>query len=166
MKEVIRCRITKCQGWSRGTSDNSFAVTLKKEVMLILLIYYCWDSIAEKINSRRKYRGTHAEVFCNKGVLRNFAKFTGKHLCESLVFNKVAGLRPTLLKKRLWHRCFPEAFNFTKKETLALVFFCEFCEISKNTFYYRTLLVAASENKEIKQTWARAKNLRSSFAQF
>ena len=31
-----------------------------------------------------------------------------------------------------------------KKETLAQVFFCEFCEISKNTFYYRTPLVAAS----------------------
>ena len=23
------------------------------------------------------------EVFCKKGVLRNFAKFTGKHLCQS-----------------------------------------------------------------------------------
>ena len=37
-----------------------------------------------------------------EGVLRNFAKFTGKHLCQSLHFNKAAGLRPaTLLKKRL-----------------------------------------------------------------
>ena len=52
------------------------------------------------------------EVFCKKGVLSNFEKFTGKHLCQSLLFNqvslffnKVAGLRPeTLLKKRLWHR--------------------------------------------------------------
>ena len=26
-----------------------------------------------------------------KGVLRNFAKFTGKHLCQNLFFNKVAG---------------------------------------------------------------------------
>ena len=41
------------------------------------------------------------------GVFRNFAKFTGKHLCQSLFFIKVAGLRPvTILKKRLWHRCF------------------------------------------------------------
>ena len=48
-----------------------------------------------------------------KGVLKNFTKFTGKHLCQSLFFNKVAGLRPaTLLKKRLWHRCFP--VNFVK----------------------------------------------------
>ena len=48
------------------------------------------------------------EVFCKKGALKNFAKFIGKHLYQGLFFNKVAGLRPaTLLKKRLWHRCFP-----------------------------------------------------------
>ena len=48
------------------------------------------------------------DVFRKKGVLRNFAKFTGIHLCQRLFFNKVAGLRPeTLLKKSLWHRCFP-----------------------------------------------------------
>ena len=29
---------------------------------------------------------------CKKGVLRNFAKFTGKQLCQSLFFNKVAAL--------------------------------------------------------------------------
>ena len=62
-----------------------------------------------------------------KNVLRNFAKFTEKHLCQSLFFNKVAGA----------------ACNFIKKETLAQVFSCEFCEISKNTFSYRAPLVAA-----------------------
>ena len=36
------------------------------------------------------------------------------------------------------------AFNFIKKETLAQVFSCEFCEIS-NTFSYRTPPVATSE---------------------
>ena len=34
---------------------------------------------------------------------------------------------------------------FFTKETLTQVFSCEFCEISKNTFSYRTPLVAASE---------------------
>ena len=43
----------------------------------------------------------------------NCSKFTGKHLCYSLFFNKFAGLRTaTLLKKKLWHMCFP--VNFTK----------------------------------------------------
>ena len=57
------------------------------------------------------WRTSRQEVFCEKGVLRNFIKFIGKHLCQSLFFNKVAGLRPaTLLKKRLWHRCFSVDF--------------------------------------------------------
>ena len=37
-----------------------------------------------------------------KSVLKNFGKFIGKHLCQSLFFNKVAGFTTaTLLKKRL-----------------------------------------------------------------
>ena len=32
------------------------------------------------------------EMFCKKNVPNNFAKFTGKHLCQSLFLNKVAGL--------------------------------------------------------------------------
>ena len=48
-----------------------------------------------------------------KDVLRNFTKFTGEHMCQSLFFNKVADLRPaTLLEKRLWYRRFP--VNFLK----------------------------------------------------
>ena len=40
-----------------------------------------------------------------KGVVRNFTQFTGKHLCQSL---RLA----TLLNKRLWHRYF--TVNFAK----------------------------------------------------
>ena len=61
---------------------------------------------------RQLYRSIRLEVFWKKGIFRNFAKFTGKHLRQSLFFNKVAGR--------------------------------EFCEISKNTFIYRTPLVVAS----------------------
>ena len=42
--------------------------------------------------------------------------------------------------------CRSEACNFIKKESLAQVFSCESCEISKNTFSYRTPLVVASEH--------------------
>ena len=57
------------------------------------------------------------EVFFKKGVLNNSQestqKFTGRHLCRSLFFDKVAGLgSTTLFRKRLWHRSFPE--NFAK----------------------------------------------------
>ena len=52
-------------------------------------------------------------MFYKKGVLRNFAKFRVKHLCQRLFLNKIAALRPaTLLKRSLWHRCFP--LNFAK----------------------------------------------------
>ena len=57
-------------------------------------------------------------------VLRNLVKFTGKHLCQSLQFFNSP---ETLFRK-----------------TLAHVFSCECCEISKNTFFHRTPLVAAS----------------------
>ena len=40
-------------------------------------------------------RSNRPEVFCNKDVLRNFTKFTGKHLCQ-----------------RLWQTCF--SVNFAK----------------------------------------------------
>ena len=57
-----------------------------------------------------------------KGVFKNFAKFIGKHLCQSLFFNKVAGLKPeTLLKNRPWHKWFP--INFIK--FLRTTFFTE-----------------------------------------
>ena len=52
------------------------------------------------------------EVFYrNRRSFKNFTKFAGKHLCQSLFFNKVAG-RPTTLLKRIWHRCF--RVNFLK----------------------------------------------------
>ena len=38
-------------------------------------------------------RSNRPEVFCKKDVLKNFEKFTEKHLCQNLFFNKVACLR-------------------------------------------------------------------------
>ena len=40
------------------------------------------------------------EVFYKKGVLIIFAKFTGKHMCQCLFFNKVAGVSLQLYSKR------------------------------------------------------------------
>ena len=39
-----------------------------------------------------------------------------------------------------------EACNFIKKETLAQVFSCDFCEIFQNTFFTEHLRATASEN--------------------
>ena len=56
------------------------------------------------------FRSSRPVVFCKKDVRRNFAKFKGKHLCQSFFLNKVAG-PAALLRKRLWHRCFPVNFR-------------------------------------------------------
>ena len=46
-----------------------------------LSTYYYNTEVCKDPND---YRGSRTEVFCKKGVLRNFAKFTGKHLYQSL----------------------------------------------------------------------------------
>ena len=58
-------------------------------------------------------RSSRSKMFFKIGILKSFPKFIRKHLFQSLSFNKVVGLRPaTLLKNRLWDRCFP--VNFAK----------------------------------------------------
>ena len=62
-----------------------------------------WTVLLEFANQSQKpseNRSSHPEGFCKKTVLRKLAKSTGKYLCQSLFFNKVAGLRPTTLFKR------------------------------------------------------------------
>ena len=46
-------------------------------------------------------RSSSRRCSVRKGVLRNFAKFTGKHLCRSLFLKKVAGLRSVNFTKFL-----------------------------------------------------------------
>ena len=46
-----------------------------------------------------------------------------------------------------------EAFNFIKKETLADVFSCEFCDISKNTFFTEHRRATASRKSSINTQW-------------
>ena len=68
---------------------------------------------SDQYHSHKDSQKQTSKMFFKKGVLKNFVKLTGKHLCCSLFFNKAAGLRTTtLLRKRLWHRCFP--VNFAK----------------------------------------------------
>ena len=57
------------------------------------------SSIAK--NDDEVYVSSYIKMYNNRYLI-NFTKFTGKHLCQSLFFYKVAGLKnATLLKKRL-----------------------------------------------------------------
>ena len=73
------------------------------------------------------YRSIRLEVFFKVDVHTNFAKFTGKHLCQGLCFTKVAGLRPATL---------------FKKKNPGQVLFCQIW-IFKNTYFEEDLRTAA-----------------------
>ena len=47
-------------------------------------------------------RSSRPEVFSSKDDLENFAKFTGKHLAQSLFFNRFTGLRPAIFLTQLF----------------------------------------------------------------
>ena len=74
-------------------------------------------------------RSSHPEVFCEKGVLKIWEN-SQEDTCARVSF---------LIKLQAG------ACKFIKKETLAQESSCGFCKISKNTFFYRTPLVAASD---------------------
>ena len=45
-------------------------------------------SIFDFIIKTSFFRSSRSEVFCKKDVLKDFAKFTGKHFCQSFFFKK------------------------------------------------------------------------------
>ena len=101
---------------------------LHKKLTCVMLVHSPQTAFHRKIiyNFVWTYlgRSSRPDVFCKKGGLRNIAKLTGKHLCQSIFFNKVAGL--------------------CKKRDSGTDVFSEFCEISNNTIFYRTPPVAVS----------------------
>ena len=68
---------------------------MQEKIKLFFSIHYLksiYKSRDGNVNTLMKIRSSGRYMFCKKGVLRNFAKFTGKHLCQSLIFNKAGGL--------------------------------------------------------------------------
>ena len=53
-------------------------------------VLFCFNATSIKYWKARTFvRSSHPKVFCKKDVLRNFPKFTGKHLYQSLFLNKL-----------------------------------------------------------------------------
>ena len=108
-----------CLLWTYITLFSIFLLLILKKKIL------GWKDEILTIRTITYSKSTHILIinnkFCRfkKGILRNFTKFAGRHLCLSLFFN-------------------------IEKETLAQVFSCEFFWISKNIFFYRTPPMAAS----------------------
>ena len=81
-----------------SSTFNLVAHLMKMMMSKLLILFQSRFLWTENTIHQLISRSSRPEVFCKKGVPRNFAKFTGK-------------------------------------ETLAQMFSCEFCEISKNTSF-------------------------------
>ena len=81
---VIQRRL--CSQWQIFTNTDEYQISTVLSSNFYFDIYF-WTNCND--------RWSRPEVFCKKGFLRNFAKFTGKHLRQSI-----------------WHRYFP--VNFVK----------------------------------------------------
>ena len=77
--------------------------------------------------------------------IKNFAKFTGKHMCQSLCFNKVVSIA-------------------LKKQTLVQVFSCEFCKIFKNSFLKNSVQLLLVECKYNNNTKMIRRNIKHNYA--
>ena len=78
--------------------------TDQKKLRMSKIFPQCWIEIVQQL-----------EVFCRQAVLKNFAKFAVKHLCQS----------PFLVKTPA------SVCIFINEETLAQAFACELCKIAK-----------------------------------
>ena len=76
-------------------SSGKFRVTIERFASFVYFL---------SIFSRS--RSSYLQAFCKKDVFKMFSEFKGKHLCQSLLSNKVAGC----FKKRLLHRSFSVNF--------------------------------------------------------
>ena len=105
-------------------------------------LYSYWNTLNE----------TPIHLFCECNSTKYLWLQLNRHFHCDLTF---PALTPQTVFLCLFRSSRPDAFckkgvlrlqacNFIKKETLAQVLSCEFCEISKNIFSYRTLPVAAS----------------------
>ena len=114
--------VTNMGSFATMINMESFATMISMEsfsTMINKAVKYCCKALHLRCSRGTGHastismvRSSRLEVFCKKGVLRNFAKFTGKHLCQS---------------------------PFIKKEALVQVFSCEFCEILRTRFFKKHL---------------------------
>ena len=83
---------------ARTSTEQLFIKNLYIDVSCIMITYPISSNFCKNISLQcyrlynlPSFRSSHWRCSVRKGVLGNFAKFTGKHLWQSLFFNKVAG---------------------------------------------------------------------------
>ena len=99
---------------------TNFFFFYRNRFVALRLITKDWSLVFGETSNERS---SHRRCSVRKYILRNFAKFTWKHQCQSL--------------------------QLYLKRYSAQVFSCEYYEISKNTFFTEHPLATASEVKTI-----------------
>ena len=111
------------------------------DVSCIMIIYpiscnFCKKNYLQcyRLYNFPSFRSTHWRCSVRKDVLRNFAKFTGKHQCQSLFFNKAAGwgncfwsFSCLLILKISWLFNFNRKMKWKKWNTLTELKYLLFC---------------------------------------
>ena len=101
-----RASFTEHLSWRAFRGANSFF-----QVNLVFIAdRHIGNTTGTPSKTRLKPQMQPLELFCKKGVLRNFADFTGKHLCWSFFLTELQEVC-NFIKKRLRHRSFPEEFT-------------------------------------------------------
>ena len=140
MKPALIFSLLHCTPlYSNNLSINHFTIyrnlncirPLFTEIEVYLRPAFKYHQISENIEQKfpweTQFQKQPPEMFLE--ISQNAQKNTCARVS---FFNKVEGFK---------------ASNFIKKETVPQLFSCEFCEISKNTFPYRTAPVAPSVMK-------------------
>ena len=113
-----KCDFNKVTPFPKNTSGWLLLIVTEQVLHCSYLVAFLhqkritWIAFSNRFQSAWHSEAGARRYSTKKGVLKNFAKFTGKHLCQRLFFKKVA-----------------------IKESLAQVFSCKYCKISKNTFF-------------------------------
>ena len=76
---------------SRNNSINSLSNTFFGQCFLRAYYIFCKNNVGYSLLVPC-VKSSHQRCSIKKGVPKNFVKFTGKHLCQSLFLNRVAGL--------------------------------------------------------------------------
>ena len=90
-------------------------------------------------------RSRHQKCSMKKGVLGNLTKFIGKHLCQSLFFNEVAGNRQQKTSGRLLLELWDTLFTSWFKVKYSISFFFFFSKPKISLFLYWFLMPAKGD---------------------
>ena len=87
-------------------------MVLNKFHIFFISIFSVYSAIQARINTGWAHdKISCSQMFFKIVVFKNFANFTGKHLCWSLFSIKLQAFRPAAFLKRDSNRCFPMKFE-------------------------------------------------------